>query len=136
MAWLEKKGSVSRLRFRCGGEKHLVPFDTADEREANDCLSRFGEHFRLIRRGGIPTPPVGADVGGFILSGGKLADPAPTGLLGSRLSPLHRDAEACIELAKAGFRVEAGFRVLGKWCSLARVGESERAAQRPFPHWL
>lgn len=76
MAWLEKKGSVYRLRFRFrfGGAKHLVALDTGDEQEANDCLSRFEEHLRLIRRDVIPAPPAGADVGVFILSGGKLAE--------------------------------------------------------------
>jgi integrase len=78
MAWIEKRGSVFRLRFRFGGAKHLVALDTADEREANNCLSRFEEHLRLIRRGVIPAPPDGADVGVFILSGGKL-----TGKVGS-----------------------------------------------------
>jgi len=72
MAWLETKGEVYRIRFRFGGAKRLLPLNSSDRSEANDTLSRFESNLRLIERGIIERPPVDADVGVYIVSGGKL----------------------------------------------------------------
>src|SRR5437667_9839851 len=73
MAWLESKGDVFRIRFRFGGSKRLHALQTSDEREARDALARFEEHCRLIDRGIIAPPPEAADIGVYIMSGGKYA---------------------------------------------------------------
>jgi integrase len=72
MAWLETKGEVFRIRFRFGGSKHLLPLHSSDKREADEALARFKGNLRLIERGIIDTPPVDADIGVYIVSGGKL----------------------------------------------------------------
>jgi hypothetical protein len=73
MAWLESKGGVFRIRFRYGGKKHLHALGTTCEREANETLARFEMHARLIDQGIIGPPPDGADLGTYLVSGGKLA---------------------------------------------------------------
>src|SRR5207244_12872408 len=71
MAWLERKGTLFRIRFRFGGRKLIVPLRTEKEREANSCLARFEENLRLAERGRLVIPD-DADVGLFLLSDGKL----------------------------------------------------------------
>src|SRR5436190_22802609 len=71
MAWLERKGTKYRIRFRFGGRKHLVVLKTTKERDANGCLARFEENLRLPERGRLLIPD-DADVGLFLLSDGKL----------------------------------------------------------------
>src|SRR5438552_13610940 len=71
MAWLERKGTLFRIRFRFGGRKLIVPLNTEKEREANGCLARFGENLRLAERGRL-TMPDDADIGLFLLSDGKV----------------------------------------------------------------
>jgi integrase len=73
MAWLEKKGDVFRIRFRYGGAKHLLALHTSDKKEADESLARFEANLRLIERGIIDPPPAAAEVGIYIISGGKLA---------------------------------------------------------------
>ncbi|MBY0458191.1 MAG: hypothetical protein K2V38_12695, partial [Gemmataceae bacterium] len=73
MAWLESKGGVFRIRFRYGGKKHLHALHTTCEREANETLARFETHARLVDQGLIDPPPDGADLGTYLVSGGKLA---------------------------------------------------------------
>jgi integrase len=87
MAWLETKGDVYRIRFRFGGAKHLCALGTADETEAQESLSRFEANLRLIGRGIIDPPPATADLGLYILSGGKLAQ-APTEVPRPKLATL------------------------------------------------
>lgn len=72
MAWLESKGDVLRIRFRFGGTKHLLPLHSSDRQEAEEALARFEGNLRLIERGIIDAPPVDADIGVYIVSGGKL----------------------------------------------------------------
>jgi integrase len=72
MAWLETKGEVFRIRFRFGGAKHLLPLHSSDKREADEALARFKGNLRLIERGIIDTPPIDADIGVYIVSGGTL----------------------------------------------------------------
>src|SRR4051794_39539650 len=72
MAWLETKGEIFRIRFRFGGAKHLCALHTSDATEAGEALSRFEANLRLIGRGIIDPPPASADVGLYVLSGGKL----------------------------------------------------------------
>lgn len=79
MAWLETKGDVFRIRFRYGGTKHLLALHTTDKAEADEALARFEGNLRLIERGIIDPPHADADVGTYIVSGGKLdARPAET----------------------------------------------------------
>ena len=73
MAWLETKGEIFRIRFRFGGAKHLCALHTADATEAGEALSRFEANLRLIDRGIVDAPPANADLGLYILSGGKLS---------------------------------------------------------------
>jgi hypothetical protein len=72
MAWLETKGDVFRIRFRYGGAKHLLALHTSDQKEADESLARFEANLRLIERGIIDPPPSDADLGVYIVSGGKL----------------------------------------------------------------
>ena len=74
MAWLETKGDVFRIRFRYGGAKHLLALHTSNKKEADESLARFEANIRLIERGIIDPPPAAADVGVYIVSGGKLAE--------------------------------------------------------------
>ncbi|VTR92872.1 site-specific recombinase : Site-specific recombinase XerD OS=Singulisphaera acidiphila (strain ATCC BAA-1392 / DSM 18658 / VKM B-2454 / MOB10) GN=Sinac_1949 PE=4 SV=1: Phage_integrase [Gemmata massiliana] len=73
MAWLETKGNVFRIRFRYGGTKHLLTLHTSDKKEADESLACFGANLRLIERGIIDPPPAAAEIGRYIISGGKLA---------------------------------------------------------------
>ena len=75
MAWLETKGTVFRIRFRFGGAKQLLALHTSDKKEAGESLARFEANLRLIERGIIDPPPDTADVGVYIVSGGKLTSP-------------------------------------------------------------
>lgn len=72
MAWLEKKGGDFSIRFRFARGKPFLCLKTTDRREAEAALGRFETHLRLIEQGLLPPPPDGADVGTYILSGGKL----------------------------------------------------------------
>jgi integrase len=72
MAWLETKGDVFRIRFRFGGVKHFLSLHSSDSREAEEALARFKGNLRLIECGIIDSPPDDADIGVYIMSGGKL----------------------------------------------------------------
>lgn len=72
MAWLETKGNVFRIRFRFGGAKHFLSLRSSDRREADETLARFKGNLRLIEQGIIDSPPENADIGVYIISGGKL----------------------------------------------------------------
>ncbi len=74
MAWLEEKGSSFRIGFRFSGSKHYFHLKTFDRREAEATLGRFESNFQLIEQGILDAPPDEADLGTYILSGGKLAD--------------------------------------------------------------
>jgi hypothetical protein len=74
MAWLETKGDVYRIRFRYGGSKRLLALHTSDKKEAAESLAQFEANFRLIERGIIDPPGEDADVGVYIVSGGKLSN--------------------------------------------------------------
>jgi integrase len=74
MAWLETKGNVFRIRFRYGKAKHLLALHTSSHKEAKEALARFEANLRLIERGIIDPPPAAADVGVYIVSGGKLVN--------------------------------------------------------------
>lgn len=79
MAWLETKGDVYRIRFRYGGAKHLLALHTSDKKEAAESLAQFEANLRLIERGVIDPPGEDAEVGIYIVSGGKLTGcPAQT----------------------------------------------------------
>ena len=71
MAWLEKRGKKFRIKFRHAGRNESCRLKTGDRREAQDCLARFEENFRLFERGRLDLPS-GADLGVFLLSDGKL----------------------------------------------------------------
>jgi hypothetical protein len=71
MAWLELNGDGFRIGFRFG-KKHHFRLDTVNQKEANATLGRFESNFRLIEQGVIDAPPDGADLGTYIVSGGKL----------------------------------------------------------------
>ena len=71
MAWLELKGDVFRIGFRFGGKKHHFQLKTSDRREADATLGRFESNFRLVEQGAIDSPPAGADLGAYIVSGGR-----------------------------------------------------------------
>lgn len=71
MAWLERKGTKFRIRFRFGGKKQFVALNTRKERDATTCLARFEENLLLAERGRLEIP-VDADVGLFLLSDGKV----------------------------------------------------------------
>lgn len=72
MAWLESTGGMFRVGFRFGGRKHHLSLQTADRKEAEATLGRFEANYRLVEQGVIDPPPPGADVGTYIVSGGKL----------------------------------------------------------------
>jgi integrase len=71
MAWLEKRGNKFRIKYRHAGRNESCRLKTGDHREAQVCLARFEENFRLFERGRLELPP-GADLGIFLLSDGKL----------------------------------------------------------------
>lgn len=72
MAWLETKGGDFSIRFRFSGAKPFLCLKTTNRKEAEAALGRFETHLRLIEQGLLEPPPAGADVGTYILSGGKL----------------------------------------------------------------
>ena len=74
MAWLEVKNCTFRIGFRFSGRKHYFQLNTADRKEAEATFGRFESNFRLIEQGVIEPPPQEADLGTYIISGGKLAD--------------------------------------------------------------
>lgn len=71
MAWLEFKGGGYRIGFRFAGRKHHYQLKTADEKEAVASLGRFESNFRLVEQGVIDSPPEGADLGAYLISGGR-----------------------------------------------------------------
>ena len=71
MAWLEKRGNLYRIKFRHGGRNVSHPLRTGNSKEAESCLARFEENFRLFERGRLELPP-GADLATFLLTDGKL----------------------------------------------------------------
>ncbi|CAN5627000.1 hypothetical protein BH11PLA2_BH11PLA2_49950 [soil metagenome] len=74
MATLELRGHSYRIAFRLGGSRHQISIKATDPREARSCLNRLEENVRLVERGRLSIP-VGADVGLFLLSDGKLERP-------------------------------------------------------------
>jgi hypothetical protein len=72
MAWLESKAGVFRIRFRFAGGKHILSLKTSDARTADNALGKFESNLRLIEEGVIAAPPPEADLGTYIISGGKL----------------------------------------------------------------
>src|SRR5437763_8747064 len=72
MAWLESAGGSFRIGFRFGGRKHHLSLDTMDRKEADATLGRFESNLRLIEQGVIESPPKEAELGTYIVSGGKL----------------------------------------------------------------
>jgi integrase len=72
MAWLESKGGDFSIRFRFAGAKLFLCLKTTSRKEAASALGRFETHLRLIEQGLLEGPPLGSDIGTFILSGGKL----------------------------------------------------------------
>jgi integrase len=74
MAWLETKGGDFSIRFRFAGQKPFVCLKTTSRKEAEAALGRFETHLRLIEQGLLAPPPPGADLGTYILSGGKLGN--------------------------------------------------------------
>ena len=72
MAWLESKGGDFSIRFRFAGTKQFLCLKTTSRKEATSALGRFETHLRLIEQGLLESPPLGSDIGTFILSGGKL----------------------------------------------------------------
>src|SRR5437870_1750307 len=71
MAWLERKGTKFRIRFRFRGKKRFVALKTTKERDAGNCLARFEENLLLAERGRLDIPQ-DADVGLFLLTDGKI----------------------------------------------------------------
>jgi len=71
MAWLEKRAGVYRLSFRHQGRIIGRTLKTSDRREAEGCLGRFEENFRLLERGRLVVPD-DADLVAFLMSDGKL----------------------------------------------------------------
>jgi integrase len=72
MAWLELKAGAFRIGFRYGGKKHHFQLKTDDRKAADAALGRFLSNFHLIEQGVIAPPPAGAELGTYIVSGGKL----------------------------------------------------------------
>jgi len=72
MAWLERRGNRYRIKFRHAGKTCQVALRTGKDREADSCLVRFEENYRLYERGRLELPS-GADLGLFLVSDGKLA---------------------------------------------------------------
>lgn len=74
MAWLERRGERFRVVFRFRNQKFHANLKASDPKEAGACLARLEENLRLVERGRL-TIPVGADLGLFLLSDGKLEQP-------------------------------------------------------------
>jgi integrase len=75
MASLEFRGETYHVFFRYAGKKFRRSLKTGDEKTAAGWLAAIEETLRDITRGKIPPPPPGADVAGYLLAGGKVADP-------------------------------------------------------------
>src|SRR5271155_4923828 len=72
MASLEKRyDGRYRIVFCWQGERRYHSLGKLPEREARSCLDRLEESLRLVDRGLIEVP-VDADLGRFLVSGGKL----------------------------------------------------------------
>src|SRR5690349_16763602 len=71
MAWIEKKGQRFRIAYRFSGVRRVVALKSTNKRDAELCLARFEENLRLVERGRMLVP-VGADLGLFLLSDGRL----------------------------------------------------------------
>ncbi len=79
MAWLEEHPTSGHFKicFRWAGRKLKKTVKTSGRKEAEAILARFEENIQLIERGRLSLP-VGADIGTFLLSDGKLtAKPSP-----------------------------------------------------------
>ncbi len=74
MAWLERRRNRYRAVFRLRGTRYHVNLKAADDREADACLARLEENLRLVERGRLVVP-LGADLGLFLISDGKLEQP-------------------------------------------------------------
>jgi integrase len=74
MAWLEEHPTSGHFKvcFRLGNRRLKKTVKTTDRREAEGVLARMEENLRLLERGRIEMP-LGADLGSFLLSDGKLA---------------------------------------------------------------
>ena len=68
---MEQRGDHFRVIFRLGGGKHCVSVKAGDRQEAEACLVRREENLRLVERGRLAVP-VGADIGLFLMSDGRL----------------------------------------------------------------
>ena len=73
MAWLEEHPTSGHFKtcFRLGNRRLKKTVKTTSKREAAGILARMEENLRLLERGRIEMP-VGADLGTFLLSDGKL----------------------------------------------------------------
>jgi len=71
MASLENRAGRFRIIFRYGGIKYHHKLGKVPQREASSCLDRLEENLRFLERGLLELPE-GADLGVFLLSGGKL----------------------------------------------------------------
>ncbi len=71
MASLENRAGHYRIIFRYGGTKYHHKLGKVPQREASSCLNRLEENLRFLERGLLEMPE-GADLGVFLLSGGKL----------------------------------------------------------------
>jgi len=112
MAWLEKKGGDFSIRFRFAGAKPFVCLKTTSRKDAESALGRFETHLRLIEQGLLDPPPPGAELGTYILSGGKL---------GSRPS----QAE-CVELKTLSDLFEGYLAAFPKGAKEASTWKTER----------
>jgi hypothetical protein len=72
MASLEKRyDGRYRIVFCWQGERRYHSLGKMPEREARSCLDRLEESLRFVDRGLLEVPP-DADLGRFLVSGGKL----------------------------------------------------------------
>ena len=71
MAWLEQRGGRYRLKFRYGGREHGVSIKTDDRRKAEARRGKLEDALIDLEQGKL-VPPPGADLGLFLLSGGRL----------------------------------------------------------------
>ncbi len=83
MASITKRSNLYHIVFRYGGVKFTRSLDVEDEAEAQAWRARLEETIRDIRKGKLPPPPDGADVGAYLLSSGRLerepdVTPVPT----------------------------------------------------------
>src|SRR5947199_7209169 len=70
MATLERRGRRFRLIFYFAGRRHAASIKTADLREAEAAAGSAERTLMLIQQG-VLTPPPGADLVAFVLSGGR-----------------------------------------------------------------